>query len=96
MAHISGSHPDPWEGTPVLKAALRPTAGFGTRRGVDRPGAGYPEEAGTGGTPYDLSLDGQRFLMLRRINSADDPLVEARMVVVVNWLEELRAAVPAR
>jgi eukaryotic-like serine/threonine-protein kinase len=53
-------------------------------------------EHGTGARPYDLSLDGQRFLMVRRPDAADDPLREARIVAVLNWFEELGAATQTR
>jgi serine/threonine-protein kinase len=49
-------------------------------------------EHGTGARPFDLSLDGKRFLMLRRPDTDDDPLRKARIVAVVNWFEELRGA----
>jgi serine/threonine-protein kinase len=39
---------------------------------------------------YDVSLDGQRFLMIK------DPTSTPSMVVVVNWSEELKARVPAK
>lgn len=41
---------------------------------------------------YDVSPDGQRFLMIK-----DDPnATAAGMVVVVNWSEELKARVPVK
>jgi Tol biopolymer transport system component len=49
-------------------------------------------EFGSGGRPYDLSPDGERFLMLRRPDVAEDPMRSARIVTVVNWFEELRAS----
>jgi serine/threonine-protein kinase len=55
--------------------------------------------AGGGGTPgrtYDVSLDGQRFLMIKDA-LADSPTLEsARIVVVLNWFEELKARLPAK
>ena len=53
-------------------------------------------EHGTGARPYDLSLDGQRFLMVRRPDAADDPLRKARIVAVLNWFEELGATAQTR
>ncbi|HZF32140.1 MAG TPA: winged helix-turn-helix domain-containing protein [Gammaproteobacteria bacterium] len=47
-------------------------------------------EHGSGGRTYDLSADGRRFLMLRRPDAHDDPLRAPRLVVVVNWFEDLR------
>jgi hypothetical protein len=47
---------------------------------------------------YDVSPDGQRFLMIKEVGSAGDrpsrPL--SRMVVVQNWFEELKARTAAR
>jgi serine/threonine-protein kinase len=46
---------------------------------------------------YDVSPDGQRFLMIKYAagggNQADTP---ASMIVVVNWVEELKARVPGK
>jgi serine/threonine-protein kinase len=38
-------------------------------------------------TPYDLSPDGRRFLMARRVRTAEAP--EAPLLVTLNWFEEL-------
>ena len=44
---------------------------------------------GTGSTAtYDVTADGQRFVMLRNVSS------EARINIVQNWFEELRQRVP--
>jgi serine/threonine-protein kinase len=42
---------------------------------------------------YDISPDGRRFLM---IESAEAPVNAAGIVVVLNWTEELKRALPAR
>ena len=44
---------------------------------------------------YDISPDGKRFLMIKRVESTpeDNPLT---LVVVQNWLEELKRLVPTR
>ena len=42
---------------------------------------------------YDISPDGQRFLMLKA-DTADPNTTPANMVVVLNWPEELNARVP--
>jgi hypothetical protein len=46
---------------------------------------------------YDLSADGQRFLMIKddSTDAASKP-APASMVVVLNWLEELKAKLPAK
>jgi hypothetical protein len=43
---------------------------------------------------YDVSPDGQRFLMIKDI--AGDQTAPNRMVIVVNWIEELKALVPTK
>jgi eukaryotic-like serine/threonine-protein kinase len=45
---------------------------------------------------YDVSLDGQRFLMLKQVARPDESAVPARIVVVQNWVEELKRLVPSR
>jgi eukaryotic-like serine/threonine-protein kinase len=48
-------------------------------------------------TPWDISPDGKRFLMLKRAASADKPTaaeVPSKINVVVNWFEELKRLVP--
>jgi hypothetical protein len=48
------------------------------------------------GRTYDVSVDGQRFLMITATAGADRTVTPAGMVVVVNWAEELKARVPAK
>ena len=43
-------------------------------------------------TPYDVSPDGQQFLMIKD-NSADSNATPASIVVVQNWFGELKARV---
>jgi Tol biopolymer transport system component len=45
-----------------------------------------------GGRSYDASADGQRFLMVKAAAAEQAP----NMVVVLNWLEELKAKLPAK
>ncbi len=45
---------------------------------------------------YDVSADGQRFLMLKEVAAGDPNATPASLVVVLNWFEELKARVPAR
>jgi hypothetical protein len=47
---------------------------------------------------YDVSPDGQRFLMIKEAPSAPQASAESQptMVVVVNWFEELKAMLPAK
>ena len=43
---------------------------------------------------YDVSADGQRFLMIKEPQQANDDPLPPRMVVVLNWGEELKARLP--
>jgi serine/threonine-protein kinase len=43
---------------------------------------------------YDVSPDGQRFLMLKDSAAGDPTATPASMVVVLNWFEELKQRVP--
>jgi hypothetical protein len=45
-----------------------------------------------GSTNYDVSADGQRFLMVRE----DSPADASRIIVVLNWAEEVKAKERAR
>ena len=55
------------------------------------PGSG-PNSART----YDVSADGKRFLMIKPVTGSDGSLTLASVVVVQNWLEELKRLVPTR
>jgi serine/threonine-protein kinase len=44
---------------------------------------------------YDVSPDGQRFLMIKESSGADGTPLAPSIVVVQNWLEELKRLVPA-
>ena len=43
---------------------------------------------------YDVSADGQRFLMLKAMTASDHPATPVSMIVVEQWFEELRQRVP--
>jgi eukaryotic-like serine/threonine-protein kinase len=45
---------------------------------------------------YDVSADGQRFLMLRETAGTSTSAPLPTMTVVVNWIEELKSRVPAK
>jgi serine/threonine-protein kinase len=48
------------------------------------------------GRTFDVSADGQRFLMVKD-ESTDDPTAsQGNLVVVLNWVEELKTRLPAR
>jgi hypothetical protein len=45
---------------------------------------------------YDVSADGQRFLMLKAGATGNPNATPASMVVVLNWDQELKRLVPTR
>jgi len=53
----------------------------------------YP--AGTGGRAYDVTPDGQRFLMIQQRDPVSPPPI-THVVLVQNWLEELKRLVPLK
>jgi hypothetical protein len=52
--------------------------------------------AGPIGRTYDVSLDGQRFLMIKDNAGGDQTSAPASIVVVLNWTEELKQRVPTQ
>ena len=48
--------------------------------------------AAANGRSYDVSPDGQQFLMIKAAGTEQAPSI----VVVLNWLEELKAKLPAK
>jgi hypothetical protein len=72
----------------VVPVALRPTFTAGTPRVLFE--GRYGATAVIRG--YDVSRDGQRFLM---VEQKERPAIRAaNMTLVMNWLEELRERVP--
>jgi hypothetical protein len=45
---------------------------------------------------YDVSADGQRFLMLKETAGTSTSAPLPTMTVVVNWIEELKSRVPEK
>ena len=48
------------------------------------------------GRGYDVSADGQRFLMIKDTARGDPASAPASIVVVLNWVEELKRLVPTK
>ncbi len=49
------------------------------------------------GRTYDVSPDGQRFLMIKAAPRSDsDAQADPRLVLVLNWTEELKRLVPVK
>jgi serine/threonine-protein kinase len=45
---------------------------------------------------FDVSLDDQRFLMIKRAETSDAEALEPELIVVQNWFEELKRLAPTR
>ena len=45
---------------------------------------------------YDVSADGQRFLMVKETSDADERPPSPRIILVQNWFEELKRLVPPK
>ncbi len=59
----------------------------------------YTNPSGTLGRPYDISLDGQRFLVIKEDGGADQTAQTAappQLIVVQHWTEELKRLVPIK
>jgi hypothetical protein len=54
---------------------------------------GYRTSPGNPGRTYDISPDGQRFLMIKT-SAAGGTAAAASLVVVQHWFEELKQRVP--
>ena len=54
----------------------------------------YVQTSGQESTPWDISPDGKRFLMIKEpeISTAAGP--QPRIDIVLNWFEELKERVP--
>jgi eukaryotic-like serine/threonine-protein kinase len=79
-----------------VPVTLAPTLALGIPEKLF-PAAYFVAPRGGGlGRMYDVSLDGQRFLMIKESRTADQSPPSARIVLVQNWFEELRARVPAK
>ena len=44
--------------------------------------------------PYDVSPDGQQFLVIKDLQPGDTAFGQAEIVVIENWAEELKRLVP--
>lgn len=56
----------------------------------------FAESGAYSSRSYDMSPDGQRFLMIKENVVRGQNATSARMVVVLDWFEELKAKLPAR
>jgi hypothetical protein len=80
-----------WDQNQVWVVDVRTNGGFATSKPrllFEKPGyeAGYPIRS------WELSLDSQRFLMVKLEQRKPTPVTE--MILVQNWFEELKQKVP--
>ncbi|MDA2927349.1 protein kinase [Acidobacteria bacterium AH-259-G07] len=47
-----------------------------------------------GGRQYDISPDGQRFLMIKEAEQTDEASARTELIIVQNWFDELKRLVP--
>jgi Tol biopolymer transport system component len=79
-------------GNRVLVVDVQTGSGFS----ASKPRLVFEEPGYTSGSPirfWDISADGQRFLMVKLVERKSQPVTE--MILVQNWLEELKRLVPA-
>lgn len=72
-----------------------PTFSLGTPKTLFR--STYVGKGATGGTLWDISPDGERFLMMKEATATGKPAAaEApqKINIVLNWFEELKQRVP--
>ena len=82
-------------GTPVTLMVSENDTEPAFRPGLPRPLFEGPYQLGSGANPwpYAVSADGQRFFMIRR-EQGGDPTEQSAIILVQNWIEELRNLFP--
>ncbi len=86
------------EDNSVMSVAVetKPTLSFGTPKVLFKnTNVGFTVD---GGTPWDISPDGKRFLMMKEAGAPSSTEVAPRrkITIVVNWFEELKQRVPVK
>jgi eukaryotic-like serine/threonine-protein kinase len=90
LFYVAGVDPDralmtvPIQTTPTFQYG-KPTKLFDARYFMSLPGR-----------TFDVSPDGQRFLMIKEAQTADAQSSSPQTVIVLNWLEELKTRVPTK
>ena len=83
-----------------VAVAVEGSASFRTGKPIRLVEGRYYAGAGSGAAPgrtYDVSLDGQRFLMVKEGDASNQTAAPSPSIVVVqNWQEELKRLVPAK
>jgi serine/threonine-protein kinase len=76
----------------LMSVAIETEPSFTAGRPAQVVKPGYWTGSGASGRPYDVSVDGRRFLMIKPVG--EEASSGARLIVVENWLEELKRLVP--
>jgi eukaryotic-like serine/threonine-protein kinase len=82
-----------------VAVAVEGSASFRTGKPVRLVEGRYYAGAGSGAAPgrtYDVSPDGQRFLMVKEAGGSNQTAAPLSIVVVQHWVEELKRLVPTR
>ncbi len=79
----------------VVAVTTVPTLKLGTPVQLFQ-GPYYISPTGSPRAQYDVTADGQRFLMLAPSPGTDTSVARPHVVVVENWFEELKARVPTK
>jgi serine/threonine-protein kinase len=84
----------------IMAVPIQPGPGFSAgdpKMIIDGPYAGVPGRGvvALSGRTYDVSRDGQRFLMIKG-SASTEAAAPMQIIVVQNWLEELKHLVPTK
>jgi serine/threonine protein kinase len=81
----------------AIEVKTQPTFSLGVPRTLFK--SIYSGQTNTSGTPWDISSDGKRLLMMKEPGTADaaSQARDSRKInIVLNWFEELKARVPVK
>jgi len=78
----------------LMRVPIEPTASFAAGTPAKLLDGRYHFEEP--GRTYDVSPDGRRFLMIKSGDGSDKTAAPANLIVVQNWVEELKRLVPSR
>jgi hypothetical protein len=81
--------------TAVTVRAAGATLGAGTPAAILPPSYVTNAPGTTYGRGYDVAADG-RFLMIKKEDRSGDRPTDSSLIVIHNWSEELRRAIPIR
>jgi hypothetical protein len=76
----------------VMAVRVKPGPAWANSPPVQALAAGYFDSTAANSRAFDVSPDGQRFLMIKNAETNDTPA--STIVIVQNWLEELKRLVP--